>query len=136
MAKYKVAHITDVPNYSSNGEMRMMRGVVDSKQVAITYELIPAGSMSPHGHTHSKIDEIVFVFSGTLQVRLDDDVIEIGPKTALKISPEVKRGYHNPGNEDVEMLIVSPQVDFVGDNDGIPDENWWVNDDGLNKVKA
>jgi len=60
-----------------------------------------------------------------LKIRLDDDIIEVGPKTAVMIPPEVKRGYHNEGNEDVEMVVASPQVDFVDDNGGKPDENWW-----------
>lgn len=125
MAKYKIVKVDEVPNYSKNGEMRMMRGAIDSKQIAITYRLFPAGSKPAHGHTHSKIDEIVYVIKGTIQIKLDDDVIEVGPKAAVKISPEVKRGYHNNTNEDVEFIVVSPQVDFVGDNGGVPDANWW-----------
>lgn len=125
MANYKIVKTDDVPNYSNNGEMRMMGRALGSKQIALTYRLIPAGSKSAHGHTHTKIDEIVFVFSGTLQLRVDDEIIEVGPKTAVKISPKTKRGYHNLGTEDVHMIVASPQVDFVGDNGGKPDENWW-----------
>jgi uncharacterized cupin superfamily protein len=99
MANYKIVKTDDVPNYSSNGEMRMMGRALGSKQIAFTYRLIPAGHQSAHGHTHTKIDEIVFVFSGTLQLRVDDEIIEVGPKTAVKISPETKRGYHNLGTD-------------------------------------
>jgi uncharacterized cupin superfamily protein len=125
MAKYKIIKVTDVDNRSKHGEMRMMGSALDSEQIALTYRLIPAGAKSPYGHTHSKIDEIIFIFTGTLKIRLDDEVIEVGPKTTVKISPEVKRGYHNEGDEDVEMLVVSPQVDAVGDNGGVPDDTWW-----------
>ena len=125
MAKYKIVKTDDVPNYSQNGEMRMMRNALDSQQIALTYRRIPAGYKPAHGHTHTKMDEIVFVFAGTLQIKLDDEVIEVGPKTAVKISPTTKRGYHNAGTEDVEMIVASPQVALVGDNDGVPDENWW-----------
>ena len=125
MAKYRIVKTDDVPNYAKSGEMRMMRNLLDSKQIALTYRLIPAGYKSAHGHTHTKIDEIVFVFSGTLKIKLDDEIIEVGPKTAVKISPATKRGYHNEGTEDVEMIVASPQVAFVGDNGGKPDENWW-----------
>jgi len=125
MAKYKIVKTDEVPNYASKGEMRMMRGALGSDQIALTYRLIPAGHKSAHGHTHTKMDEIVFIFRGKLKIRLDDDIIEVGPKTAVMIPPEVKRGYHNEGNEDVEMVVASPQVDFVDDNGGKPDENWW-----------
>ena len=74
MANYKIVKTDDVPNYSSNGEMRMMRGALDSKQIALTYRMIPAGYKPAHGHSHTKIDEIIFVFTGTLQVKLDDVV--------------------------------------------------------------
>jgi mannose-6-phosphate isomerase-like protein (cupin superfamily) len=125
MAKYTVVKTDDVANYSEIGEMRMMRNALDSKQIALTYRRIPAGYKPAHGHSHSKIDEVVFVFAGTLQIKLDDEIIEVGPKTAVKISPETKRGYHNAGTENVEMIVASPQVAFVGDNGGIPDKNWW-----------
>ncbi len=125
MTKYTIVKTNDVPNYAKNGEMRMMRNALESEQIALTYRLIPAGYKSAHGHTHTKIDEVIFIFKGILKIKLDDDIIEVGPKTAIKIPPETKRGYHNEGTEDVEMIIASPQVAFVGDNDGKPDENWW-----------
>jgi uncharacterized cupin superfamily protein len=125
MPDYKVVNVEDVDNYSSNGEMRMLRGVIGSDQVTITYRMFPAGYKSSHGHTHSKIDEIVYVMSGKLQVRLDDDIVELGAKTALKIPPHIKRGYRNPFDKNAEVLVVSVQGELVGDNGGTPDHEWW-----------
>ncbi len=127
MANYKIVKVDEVRDVHADGpdEMRMLRNDLDSEQIALTYRRIPAGHQSAHGHTHSKQDEVLFVFAGTLRVKLDDEIIEVGPKTALKIAPEVKRGYHNTGTEDVELIIVSPQAEFVDDNGGQPDPDWW-----------
>lgn len=126
MPSYKVVHVEEVENYSKNGEMRMLRDVIDSEQITVSYRKFPAGYKSAHGHTHSKMDEIVYVISGKLQIRLDDDILELGPKTAVKIPPEIKRGYRNPFDEDAEVLVVSVQEEFVDDNGGIPDREWWT----------
>lgn len=127
MADYTIVKVTEVDDVHSGkpGEMRMLRNVINSDQVTLTYRVIPAGYKPAHGHTHSKQDEIIFILSGTLQVRLDDDVVDIEPMTAVRIAPATKRGYHNNGTEDVKMLIISPQGALVGDNGGQPDPDWW-----------
>lgn len=126
MSNFSVVKLSDVPNFSKNGEMRMMRDALGSDQVALSYRKFPPGYDSSHGHTHSTMDEVVFVFKGTLKMKLDDDIIEVGPYMAVMIPPDVKRGYHNDGEEDVELLVASARGTLVGDNGGTPDDKWWT----------
>ncbi|HET9098223.1 MAG TPA: cupin domain-containing protein [Candidatus Saccharimonadales bacterium] len=125
MAKYKVVKTAEVENFSKNGEMRMMRDALGSDQVAISYRKFPAGFKSAHGHTHSTMDEVIFVIKGTITMKLDDDIIKVGPYTSVMIPPEVKRGYRNETDEDVELIVASARGSIVEDNGGTPDENWW-----------
>jgi quercetin dioxygenase-like cupin family protein len=106
------------------GEMRMLTGPLGSEQVAISWRRMPAGSggRGSYGHFHKTQEEILYVISGRLQAKLDDDVIELGPGQVVRIAPQCVRSVHNDGPEDVEIVLVSVRLDDVrGDVDMVPD---------------
>jgi mannose-6-phosphate isomerase-like protein (cupin superfamily) len=95
------------------GEMRMITYPLEAEQVALTYRRMPAetGSKGSYGHRHKTQEELYFVISGTLQFKLEDEVVDVGPHTAVRVAPEVVRGVWNEGPEDAELVIVSTRVD-------------------------
>jgi mannose-6-phosphate isomerase-like protein (cupin superfamily) len=95
------------------GEMRMLAGPLGSEQVAFTYRRMPqhTGGKGSYGHRHAEQEEIYFVISGKLQFKLDDDVIECGPGTAVRVAPEVFRSVWNDEPEEVEIVIVSTRAE-------------------------
>jgi quercetin dioxygenase-like cupin family protein len=104
--------------------MRMLTGPLGSEQVAISWRRMPAGSggRGSYGHFHKTQEEILYVISGRLQAKLDDDVIELSPGQAVRIAPQCVRSVHNDGPEDVEIVLVSVRLDDVrGDVDMVPD---------------
>jgi quercetin dioxygenase-like cupin family protein len=106
------------------GEMRMLTGPLGSEQVAISWRRMPAGSggRGSYGHFHKTQEEILYVISGRLQAKLDDDVIELGPGQVVRIAPQCVRSVHNDGPEDVEIVLVSVRLDDVrGDVNMVPD---------------
>ena len=42
------------------------------------------------GHSHKTKEEIYFVISGTLRVKVDDEEFDIGPQEAIRLRPEVR----------------------------------------------
>ena len=84
-------------------------GGLESEQVALTYRRMPqhTGGKGSYGHRHAEQEEIYFVISGKLQFKLEDDVIECGPGTAIRVAPEVYRSVWNDEPEDAEIVIVS-----------------------------
>lgn len=124
--KYKFVDLKDVNNIltSSPGEIKMMKKPLEAEQVAVTYRLMPpkTGAKGGRGHKHKTQEEVVFVFAGKLEVKVDDEIIELTPKTAIRISPSAAQGMWNNGPEDVELLIISrysedlmDDVEFVSD---------------------
>ena len=108
------------------GEMRMMTYEIDAEQVALTYRRMPAqtGGKGGYGHAHKTQEELYLVLSGTLQFKLDDEVIDVPAQTAVRIAPEVVRSVWNEGPEDAEVVIASVKVDDPRADTVIVQEFW------------
>jgi quercetin dioxygenase-like cupin family protein len=132
MSNYSVASREDavdvMAEYQDFGEMLMYTPALDSHQTALTWRRIPpdTGGRGSYGHRHTAQEEIYLVLSGMLTFKLDDDVFEAGPGTAVRIAPEVVRSVHNDGDEDAELVICSPKVDDVLSDVVKVDEFWPV----------
>lgn len=120
MSGYKIVARDEAPDfmeqYPGYGEMRFYTEPAEAEQVAITWRSMPAGTggRGSYGHRHRNQEEIYFVVSGTLQFKLGDDVVEVGPHTAVRVSPDVYRSVHNDGPETAEMVICSPRASDAG----------------------
>ena len=125
MADYTITKVADVPDVLGDypGEMHFLAGPLGSRQVAVTYRRMPqhTGGKGAYGHYHKTQEEIVFVLSGKLQFKLGDDVVEVGPLTAVRIPPETPRSIWNEEPEDAEVLIVSTKIDARDDAVHVPD---------------
>ena len=108
------------------GEMRMMTDEIGCEQVALTYRRLPAetGGKGSYGHAHKTQEELYLVLSGTLQFKLDDEVVDVPAQTAVRIAPEVVRSVWNEGPDDVELIIASVKVDDPR-ADGIIVQDFW-----------
>ena len=108
------------------GEMRFLAGDLGTEQVAFTYRRMPAGTGSKggYGHRHRTQEEIYFVIDGTLQFKLDDDVVDVGPLTAVRIAPSTVRGVWNEGPADAQLVICSTKVDDLGAEGETVDDFW------------
>jgi len=94
------------------GEMRMATYEVDAEQVALTYRRMPAGTggKGSYGHAHRTQEELYLVLSGELQFKLDDEVVDVPARTAVRIAPEVVRSVWNEGPDDAELVIASVKI--------------------------
>jgi mannose-6-phosphate isomerase-like protein (cupin superfamily) len=115
VSEYTIQRLQDVPDVLGDypGEMRFFTQPLDCEQVAFTFRRMPAqtGGKGGYGHRHKTQEEIYFVASGTLQFKLDDEILDIGAGTAVRIAPPVVRSVWNEGPEDAELVIVSTKVE-------------------------
>lgn len=125
---YKVITRDEAPDVLGDypGEMRMYTDPLGAEQVAFTYRRMPAGtgSKGSYGHRHKTQEEILFVISGKLELKLDDDVFEAEAGTAVLFPPEVVRGIWNEGPEDAELALCSIRIDDV-DKDVEKVDDFW-----------
>lgn len=112
--------------YPGFGEMRLYTEALGDEQVAFTWRSMPpkTGGKGSYGHRHKTQEEVYFVVSGTIQFKLDDDVIDLGPGTAVRIGPDVVRSVWNDGPGDAELVMVSKTVDDP-EADAVQVEDFW-----------
>jgi len=116
MSDYTVRAISDVPDVFAGqypGAMRFMTEPLDARQVALTHRLMPPGSggKGSYGHRHKTQEEIYYVVSGTLQFKLEDEVIDVPAGSAVRVAPMVTRSIWNDGPREAELVICSIRLE-------------------------
>ncbi len=93
MPDWTVRRLEEIPDVLGDypGEMRMAAAELGSEQVAFTWRRMPArtGGKGSYGHRHMEQEEVYFVMSGTLEVKLDDEVIVADAGTIVNVPPHV-----------------------------------------------
>ena len=128
MGNWTVKPLDDMPDVLGDypGEMRMATYEVDAQQVALTYRRMPpqTGGKGSYGHAHRTQEELYLVLSGVLQFKLDDEVLDVPARTAVRIAPEVVRSVWNEGPDDVELVIASVRIDDPREDVTLTEDFW------------
>lgn len=107
--------------FGDQGEMRFAKDALETEQTAFTYHRSNPNTHSPLGHRHNEAEEVYLVLSGSGRMKLDDEIIEIERYDAIRVAPEVWRGFSS-GPDGLEMLAFGARHD----GDGEIDAQWWV----------
>jgi mannose-6-phosphate isomerase-like protein (cupin superfamily) len=130
MSGYSITGREDAPDlmadYPGYGEMRFFAEPAGAEQVAFTWRSMPPGTggKGSYGHRHRNQEEIYFVVRGTLQFKLGDDIVEVGPRTAVRVAPETYRSVHNDGPDEAEMVICSTRSESPEDETEMTPDFW------------
>jgi len=94
---YTIANLKQVEDQavkfglSPNLESRFARRALALKQSGVTYFRLAPGYRMPFGHTHEEQEEIYLIVTGSVRMKLDDEIVELGAWDAIRVSPEVAR---------------------------------------------
>jgi len=128
MSAYRIVRAEEVPDVLGDypGEMRFLTEPLEAEQVAITYRRMPrnTGGKGGYGHRHRTQEEIYFVASGTLQFKLEDEVVDVHAPAAVRVHPNTVRSVWNDGPDDAELIIVSPKIDNAREDAEIVEGFW------------
>jgi mannose-6-phosphate isomerase-like protein (cupin superfamily) len=129
MSGYTVKRLDEVPDVFGGqypGIMRMLSEPLGTEQVAITHRYMTpkSGGKGGYGHRHKTQEEIYFVISGTLQFKLEDEIVDVGPQTAVRVAPSTVRGVWNEGPEDAELVICSTKAEDLRNETETVDGFW------------
>ena len=129
MSDYTVVRVEDVPDAFGGkypGTMRFLTEQLGNTQVALTHRVMPpqSGGKGGYGHRHKVQEEVYFVISGTLQFKLEDEVVDVPGGTAVRIAPDVVRSIWNGEAEDAELIIVSVRIDDARDDAELVQDFW------------
>jgi mannose-6-phosphate isomerase-like protein (cupin superfamily) len=132
MAEYQIVRLDDVVDWLGDypGEMRGITYAIGAEQVALTHRRMPqhTGSKGSYGHRHKTQEELYFVLSGKLLFKLNDEIVEVGARQAVRVPPQTWRGVWNDEPEDAELIIVSTRIsdDPSADTETTAEDFWPV----------
>lgn len=74
------------------------------KYAVMEFEVAPRAE-GPPLHRHERFDEMYYVLDGTLQFRIDDEQIELGPGGFVYVERGTAHSASNPTDEPTRVLI-------------------------------
>jgi mannose-6-phosphate isomerase-like protein (cupin superfamily) len=101
-------------------EARFAYGDLDAAETGVSHLRLKPDQRSPFGHKHDEAEEVYVVLSGSGRMKLDDEIIEIVGRDAIRVAPEVTRAFE-AGPDGLEVLAVGARHE--GDGEVIP--GWW-----------
>jgi mannose-6-phosphate isomerase-like protein (cupin superfamily) len=107
--------------YGDIQEARFARKDLDAEQTGLAYHVVRPGKRQGFAHRHHEAEEIFVVLSGSGRMKIDDEVLDVGPMDSIRVAPQAARAFE-AGDEPLEILVFGPHHD----NDGelIHEEFW------------
>src|SRR5690242_13944421 len=96
--------------FAPNIESRFARKPLELEHSGISYFRVTPGYHVPFGHHHVDQEEIYLVVNGSARMRLDDEIVEIRQWDALRVAPEVVRGFEG-GPDGAEIVAFGAPSD-------------------------
>ena len=109
--------------FSDTQEARFPRHDLDAEATGLALIAVKPGKRQPFAHRHKNAEEIYVVLSGGGKLRLDDEILEVGPMDAIRISPGHTRALE-AGPDGLELLAFGPHHD----DDAEPVPGFWEED--------
>jgi mannose-6-phosphate isomerase-like protein (cupin superfamily) len=101
-------------------ETRFAHAALEAERTGVTLQRIRPGARPGFAHRHEQAEEVYVVLSGSGRVKLDDDIVELGLRDAIRVAPSVTRSFE-AGPDGLELLAVGAHHP----NDGEAFFGWW-----------
>ncbi len=113
------------PNFGLEGkiEARMARVPLELEHSGVSYHRLSPNYRLPFAHSHKTQEEVYVLLSGSVRAKLQDEVVELRPFDALRVSKETVRCFE-AGPEGAEMLAIGAPHTGAGDAEMVND--WWA----------
>jgi mannose-6-phosphate isomerase-like protein (cupin superfamily) len=115
MANYTLTNLSAVEDaaveggFSENQEARFANEDLDLETLGVSYQIVKAGKHHAFGHRHKKAEEVYVVLGGSGKIHLDDEEVEVKRLDAIRVAPEVTRGFEADSGE-LELLVFSQKT--------------------------
>jgi mannose-6-phosphate isomerase-like protein (cupin superfamily) len=127
MSDYTLVNIKNVEDMAKQYgmgdglESHFPRKTLGLEQSGMAHYRLSAGYRLPFGHVHPDNEEVYLVISGTVRIKIEDEVLELGEWDALRVPPGVMHGFEG-GPDGGELLAFGPHDDA---EETALEQNWW-----------
>jgi mannose-6-phosphate isomerase-like protein (cupin superfamily) len=129
MAGYSKVNLKDdvddqAPNFGLEGkiEARMARVPLELEHQGVSYQRLAPNFRVPFAHRHKNQEEVYILISGSLRVKLEDEILELRPFDAIRVHKDTMRGFE-AGPEGAELIAVG--APNTGPGDAEVENDWW-----------
>jgi mannose-6-phosphate isomerase-like protein (cupin superfamily) len=110
--------------YAPDMETRFPSDSLGMEKLAFSYQRLAPNFRLPFGHQHEQQEEVYVVLSGGGRIKLDDEIVEVEQWDAIRVPPEITRGFE-AGPDGLELIAIgAPKLESVG-TDTEPLPGWW-----------
>lgn len=95
-------------------EARFAMGALEAKDTGVAFHRLKAGRRQAFSHKHEEAEEVVVVLKGGGRLKLDDDIIDVGPLDAIRVAPQVERQFE-AGEQGLEYIVFGPHCKGDGE---------------------
>ena len=102
-------------------EFRHAKKALETEQSGMSYQQMAPDFRQPFGHVHKEQEEVYVLISGSARLKLDDEIVDLGPFDTVRIAPGVTRGLE-AGPEGAELILFGAPVDSNAEII----QGWWT----------
>jgi uncharacterized cupin superfamily protein len=95
---------------SETQHARFPAAALGAEQTGMNLLELEPGRREAFAHKHKTAEEIYVVLSGSGRVKLDDELVDLQPLDAVRVSAGVTRAFE-AGDHGIEVLIFGPHVE-------------------------
>lgn len=107
--------------FEENQEARFANEAMETEQTGLSLHRVKPGQRQGFGHSHEQAEEVYVVLAGSGRMKLDDDVIELAERDAVRVDGPVTRAFE-AGASGLEVLAFGPRRP---DDQGELAMGWW-----------
>jgi mannose-6-phosphate isomerase-like protein (cupin superfamily) len=129
MAGYTVQNLNEVQNQGENFginpdelQLRMAKDPLECQNAGISLLRLGPSFRVPFGHKHKTQEEIYVLVKGSARMKIEDDVVDVQPMTAVRVDPGTMRGYE-AGPDGADFVVIGAPKTGPGDGDIV--QGWW-----------
>ena len=111
------------PKFGMPAELdaRFARSALEGETLGLSLLKLEPGFRIPFGHKHSNQEEVYVVVRGSVRIKVDDEIVELGEWDAIRFDKETMRNVE-AGPDGVEYLAFGAGDDPT---DAEMVQNWW-----------
>jgi mannose-6-phosphate isomerase-like protein (cupin superfamily) len=106
-----------------NIEARMARVPLELENFGVSYQRLAPNFRVPFGHKHRRQEEVYVIVSGSVRMKLGDEVVDLAQWDAVRVPSETMRGLE-AGPDGAEVIAIGAPNTGPGDAD--MEQDWWT----------